>query len=358
MRDLILKYKPGRLSTTYYHIVAWALFITYEVSLSAAIRESFNRLSDYILHYLLYILLFYVHCYLVLGNTSLKKVKDYFRLLIFLLLELACYYGCNVLINDYLVSSGSPVNVIDTSSRLFHLATFYRFIYIAAFSTAFRIAINLIKSHKKNLEFITETLIHEREKESLRTELVSAELSFLRSQINPHFLFNSLNSVYNRIRKNDPHSAEYVMALADLMKYALQPQDAEDKVPVESELEHISNYMKLQQMRYATDIDFNISIDDKELKIIPLLLITMVENVFQHGDLKNEQSRPVIEITVSGGELVLQTKNLIRKDHRPGNGLGMANIRKRLELQYKNRYILEYSADQNTFNLKLVIKLR
>ncbi len=341
----------------YYHIIAWTLFITYEVSLSGAIRGSYNHFSDYLLHYPLYILLFYAHCYLVLKNISFKRLSDYVKLLIFLALEFACYYGCNVLIKHYLLSSGLPVNVIDPSSRLFHLGTIYRFIYIAGLSTGFRIAINLIKSHKKNLEFITETLIHEREKESLRTELVSAELSFLRSQINPHFLFNSLNSVYNRIRKNDPHSAEYVMALADLMKYALQPQGAEDKVPIESELEHISNFIKLQRMRYATDIDFNVSMDDKELKIIPLLLITMVENVFQHGDLKNEQSRPAIEITVSGGELVLQTKNLIRKDHRPGNGLGMANIRKRLELQYKNRYILEYSADQDIFKLKLVIKL-
>lgn len=358
MRDLILKYNPNKFSTIYYHIIAWFLFITYEITLSAAIRNSFNRFSDYLLHYILYILLFYVHCYFVLRSTSLKKLTDYSRLSIYFLLELAGYYGCNVLVNNYLVSSGSPVNVIDTSSRLFHLATFYRFIYIAGLSTAFRIAINLLKSQKRNHEFVTETLIHEREKESLRTELVSAELSLLRSQINPHFLFNSLNSVYNRIRKNDPHSADYVMALADLMKYALQPQAPTDLVPLESELEHISNYIKLQRMRYATEIDFNIFNDEQELQIIPLLLITLIENVFQHGALNHPQSRPLIEITVSGGELVLRTSNYIRRDHQAGNGVGLANTQKRLEALCANQYVLEHGADKNIFNLKLHIKLR
>ena len=270
MRDLTSRPKPKIISTVYYHGICWFLFIAYEVSLSAAIRGSFNRFPDYLLHYLLYITLFYVHCYLVCRDLSLKKFSEYGRLLILVLTELVCFYVLNALINNYLLSSGSEANIIATSSRLFHFATIYRFIYITSLSTAFRFALNLLKSQKRNLEFVTETLTHEREKESLRTELVSAELSFLRSQVNPHFLFNSLNSVYNRVRKNDPKSAEYVMALAELMRYALQPQATEDEVPVESELEHISNYLKLQLMRYSTEMELNISINEPDNKIAPL----------------------------------------------------------------------------------------
>jgi len=207
-------------------------------------------------------------------------------------------------------------------------------------------------------QYIINNLRIEQEKATLRTELVTSKLSLLRSQVNPHFLFNSLNSLYNRIRKNDPKSAEYVIALADLMRYALQPENATDEVPVESEVEHISNYLKLQRMRYSVDADVNIAVEEKDLKIAPFLLINIVENVFKHGDLKNPKCRPIILIHVSKVELVLRTKNYIRDDHSPGNGVGLTNTRSRLEYQYKDRFEFEYAADGKIFNVKLLIKLR
>ncbi|MES2875452.1 MAG: histidine kinase [Bacteroidota bacterium] len=294
---------------------------------------------------------------MVLRNLSLKRIADYSKLLIYISLEFAFYYGCNVLINNYLKSSGWPVEVIDPSSPLFHLGTFYRFIYIVGLSTAFRVTINFLESQKNNHDFVTETLIRERENESLRTELVTAQNSLLRSQVNPHFLFNSLNSLYNRIRKNDPNSAMYVMALADLMRYALQ-ETTSDEVPVESELDYISNYLKLQSMRYSTEVDISIKVDEPDLKIAALLLINIVENVFKHGDLKNADCRPFIRIIVSNGELLLETKNYIRPDHSPGNGVGLINVRKRLEYQYKDRFEFDYAAEGKIFNVKLFIKLR
>ncbi|MHB1179206.1 MAG: sensor histidine kinase [Daejeonella sp.] len=358
MRDIISKKYPKEIPRLHYHIIAWSLFITYEVSLSAAIRGSYNHFSDYLLHYLLYILLFYVHCYLVLGTVTLSNIFDYVKLLVYLSLELTVYYCCNVIINEYLVSSGLPVNVIDTSSELFHLATFYRFIYIAALSTAFRIAVNLLKSQKRNLEFVTETLLHEREKESLRTELLSSELSFLRSQINPHLLFNSLNTIYNRVRKQDPANAKHVLALAELMHYSLGAKGPQDKVLVTSELEHIENYIDLQRMRFSTEIICNIKHDECELTIIPFLLITLIENIFQHGDLKAPQQPPSIELSTGHGTLVMLTCNQIRVDRIPGNGVGLYNTAKRLDLHYSDTHTFEYSSDQNIFKLKLTIKLK
>ncbi|SKB40224.1 sensor histidine kinase [Daejeonella lutea] len=358
MRDLVLKNIPEKRYTIYYHVVAWVVFICYEVTLSAAIRGSYNHYSDYLFHYPLYIILFYVHCFIILADLSVKTVIDFVKLSLFLGLELAVYYGLNVLINNYLAASGWEVNVIDPSSRLFHLGTFYRFLYIAGLSTGFRIALNLLASQRRNIEYLTETLTHQKEKESLKAELLNSELSFLRSQINPHFLFNSLNSVYNRIRKNDPNSAEYVMALADLMQYALKPQAATEEVPVEDELDHISNYFKLQQMRYSAHIDLKIFNEDRELKIIPLLLISLVENVFQHGDLNRADIPPIIEISVLDGQLNLQTSNYTRTDPRRGNGVGLTNTRKRLELHYPGRYSLEYGADKNIFKLKLHLNLK
>lgn len=346
------------ISRIYYHIIAWGLFITYEVSLSAAIRGSHNHSSDYLLHYLLYILLFYVHCYLVLKNAALNKLIGYGKLLVYICLELTGYYLANVLINDYLASSGYPVNVIDTSSELFHLATFYRFIYIAGLSTAFRIAVNLLKSQERNLEFVTETLIHEKEKESLRTELVSSELSFLRSQINPHLLFNSLNSIYNRVRKKDAISAKHLLALAELMHYSIRSNGPRDKVLVTSELEHIENYIELQQMRFSNEIICKRNHEDIELTIIPFLLITLIENMFQHGDLKSALQPPFINFSTCDGTLEMATRNQIRTDRIPGHGLGLYNTAKRLTLHYPGSHSFQYSSDQNIFNLKLIIKLR
>jgi LytS/YehU family sensor histidine kinase len=110
-------------------------------------------------------------------------------------------------------------------------------------------------------------------------------------------------------------------------------------------------------MRYGTEVDLMITVEEADLKIAPLLLIIIVENVFQHGDLKNV-NRPLIKILVSKGELVLETKNFIRSDHRPGNGVGLFNVRKRLEYQYKYRFEFDYITDRQIFKLKLQIKLR
>lgn len=358
MRDIIFNITRRKITTAHYHFLFWTLFIFFEITLAAAIRERFNHFADYLLHYSLNILLFYVHCYIVIGNRQFKKISDYQKVLVYFMLEIIAYYLLSVWINKCLILSSVPVNVSDSSSRLFLLAMLYRYIYIIGMSTAFRIAFNLIKNKERIHKYITQSLVVEKEKATLRSELVSAELSFLRSQINPHFLFNSLNSIYNRIRKKDQVSAEYLMALADLMQYALQPKTSTDSVLLESELEHISNYMKLQRIRYSRDISFHISIDDRNLKIIPFLLITLIENVFQHGDLRDEQTPPLIEISASREELVLRTMNSIRPDQRPGNGMGLVNTLKRLELYYPDKYILEYFSEQNIFYLKLQLKLK
>ncbi len=284
VRDEILKRIPKGSAAIYYHIIAWTLFIIYEVSLSGAILGSYNHFSDYLFHYPLYIILFYVNCYLVLGTKPFKNIADYSKLLAYLLLEFVCYYGCNMVINTYLESSGWPVTVIEPASRRFNLGTLYRFIYIVGLSSAFRTAINLLKSQKRNLEFVTETLTREKETEKLRNELLSTELSYLRARVEPHFLFGTLTSLHHRVRKKDAQTAEYVLALADLMRYSLQTTAPSDMVPVEMELEHINNYMDLQQMRFHTDIDFRITADDKELEIIPRLLNSLIENVFSHGE--------------------------------------------------------------------------
>jgi len=358
MRDIIFKISRVKSTRVHYHILFWTLFVFYEISLAAAIRERFNHFADYLLHYSLNIFLFYVHCYIVIGERQFKRIGDYQKVFVYLLLEFSIYYLLSLLINKFLIQSGIPVNVQDSSSRLFLLATVYRCLYIIGMSTAFRIALNLIKNRERIHNYLTQNLIAEREKATLHSELVSTELSFLRSQINPHFLFNSLNSIYNRIRKIDSLSAEYVMALADLMQYALQTQSASTKVLLESELEHISNYLKLQRIRYSGDFDLEIPVIYKDLKIIPFLLITLIENVFQHGDLNNKQKQPLIKISVSDGVLVLMTRNLIRSDRRPGNGVGLANTYKRLELSYPNNFIFEYFTEQNIFHLKLQIKLQ
>ena len=357
MRDIIFNLTRVRFTSVYYHLLFWIVFVFYEITLAAAIREKFNHFLDYLVHYLLNIALFYIHCYAVLGKKQFNKISEYKQGLLYLLLEVGSYYLLSLLFNKLLIISGIPVNVPDSSSRLFQLSVLYRCLYFIGLATAFRIALHLVDNRERIHQYITQNLIAENEKAILRAELATAELSFLRSQVNPHFLFNSLNSVYNRIRKKDPQGGEYVMALADLMQYALQPLAATDEVPLESELEHIGNYIKLQKLRYSADVDFKLFKDDRELKIIPLLLITLIENVFQHGEFTDERYPNRIEINISGGKLTLLTHNRVRPDHRPGHGLGLVNTRKRLQHHYPGHYILEYGVDRDVFNLKLIVKL-
>lgn len=193
-------------------------------------------------------------------------------------------------------------------------------------------------------------------------EKAETELSFLKSQINPHFLFNSLNSVYFLIDKNNSGAREALHKFSEMLRYQLYEMSG-DKIPVEKEIHYLRDYVDLQKLRkdenYA--VEFNCPSDIKGFSIEPLLLIPFVENAFKHiSHYKNQTNFIRLDMSRSNGEfrfMVENSKDTMEKTTGQHGGIGLNNVRRRLELLYPGKHILEINANDRLFKVELTIKI-
>ncbi|RYF99338.1 MAG: hypothetical protein EOO02_17125 [Chitinophagaceae bacterium] len=190
----------------------------------------------------------------------------------------------------------------------------------------------------------------------LKAKQKESELSFLRSQINPHFLFNSLNNIYSLVYERSEKSLEAIAGFSELMRYMLYNND--ELISVSTEINYIRRYIQLQQLRFDEMIDVTLEITGHEsgMKIPPLLLIPFIENAFKHGVGANGKGKISIIIELKKDEIRFSSSNLKQqsmKDHQ--GGIGIQNVRKRLDLIYPGRYKLVIEDKGNNFNVKLDI---
>jgi LytS/YehU family sensor histidine kinase len=182
------------------------------------------------------------------------------------------------------------------------------------------------------------------------------ELSFLRSQVNPHFLFNSLNNIYSLVYHESDQSLTAIAKLSDLLRYMLY--DTNEKVPLQKELDYINKYIELQQMRFEHGVPVQVKVtgNTDKASIPPLLLIPFVENAFKHGDLKNTQ--PItVDVSVDDNAIRFYSSNAVGNHQKDAiGGIGLENVRRRLELLYPGRYIMEVQKTANTFTIQLEIR--
>ena len=205
-------------------------------------------------------------------------------------------------------------------------------------------------------KFLQDKINKEKETENLKTEL-----SFLRSQISPHFIFNALNSSIILVRKHSDLAESCLLKLASLLRYMLYESD-EDKVLIENEVQYISDYIDLQGIRFGESVvvEKKIAIEGLNDRFIePMLLIPFIENAFKHGTsvLKNPEIR--ISLTEKDDKLILEVANKFVKiaHENKNNGIGLSNVNRRLELLYPNNHTFNLSVDNDWFSVYLSIDL-
>jgi len=200
-------------------------------------------------------------------------------------------------------------------------------------------------------------------KEKLETELKlrEAELRFLKSQINPHFLFNALNNLYSLTLSKSDKAPEVVLKISALLDYVLYECNV-PLISLDRETDSIRNYIDLQKIRYGTrtNIEFNLQGDTAAVQIAPLLILPLVENAFKHGLDKTIGSGFVrIKISVENKELNIKVENSLNgENNHEGEGIGIKNLRKRLELQYPNQHTILLNETENEFVAELQISVR
>lgn len=211
-----------------------------------------------------------------------------------------------------------------------------------------------------------EVLVYRTKNLQLERDKLNLELDFLKAQINPHFLFNTLNSVYARIFDADEQAADLVLRLSELMRYNLYEAD-QPTIALDKELAYIENYLNLERNRLADRhvvIDYQQQGDPAAYQIAPLLLITFVENAFKHG-VKGNTTPAYVQVTAEVAEhgvvftvenSVPPTRSMVEGVPRSG-GVGLDNVRRRLEALYAGRYRLNVTATGDTYTVHLMIRL-
>ena len=195
---------------------------------------------------------------------------------------------------------------------------------------------------------------------SIKKELKESELLHLKSQVNPHFFFNMLNGLYSFIEKDPKKARQLVLKLSDLMRYGIYESD-KTSVSIEEEIIYLQNYIELHKMRYYKDIDvkFTTSLDKKEYQVMPLLFINLVENAFKHGiENLREKAYVCMKLSANNGVVKFDIENNFDKEVE-GNkeGIGLKNLKRRLELTYPKKHSLTFNKEEGIFKAQLILNV-
>lgn len=207
-------------------------------------------------------------------------------------------------------------------------------------------------------------LISAIEARKIRDELInkrqSGELALLKSQVNPHFLFNTLNNIYSLVYQKSEEAPEAVMKFSSIMRYVLYETNV-DKVDIGKEIEYLKSYIELQKLRYKQSglVSMSIEGNSNGITIAPMLLIPFVENAFKHGRFSHQ---PAINIRLytANDQIRFEVSNYIKKGRQTAEnesgGIGLSNLRRRLELLYPDKFQLEVKVEEDQYKVTLIIE--
>ncbi|QZT37791.1 histidine kinase [Halosquirtibacter xylanolyticus] len=199
--------------------------------------------------------------------------------------------------------------------------------------------------------------------EKVLLEKKDIELKYLRGQINPHFLFNTLNNVYSQVYMKEEGAADNILKLSDMLRYIID-DCAENTVPLQKEIDYLHNFIDFQNLKSETplNISFKINAENPNIELSPLLFIPIVENCFKHGKISSDpDSFVTIDLHQVGDKIEFKTVNSITSNNHENSGregIGINNLRKRLELVYTKNHILNFKKEDNKFIVEMIIYLK
>jgi two-component system, LytTR family, sensor kinase len=327
-----------------YHIIAWIVFIGYPFIFFTETFPS-PHIYEYLLHSFILVFVFYLNSLVLIPAflTPRKMLLYSLSLLGVVLLATILDFWSDVLVARFI--SHDP-NIWQHALHKPHRAVFWN-MFILAVSTSYKV--------------IVEWFSADRQKKEMQKEKLDSELAFLRSQVSPHFLFNTLNNIYSLAYKKSDKAPEAIVKLSQLMRYMLY-DSVEEKVSLTNEIEYLQNYIDLQKMRLADEVEvfFTCEGDTDGILIEPMLLIPFVENAFKHGVSYTENTSITIELKLTEYNLFFKVVNPARHNEQivdRSSGIGLHNILRRLELLYPERHQLYIQNNAGSYKVELTINL-
>ena len=327
------------------HIIVWAAVLM--LFMYMASNGKITHRTIVVLGYfgLINIAVFYINYLFILPTFLNRKKYLWCALGMILLVLISGFIKCGLAyyFYDIVLVRGSKMQVLG----------FWAYYSSAAFVSCFFIFLSTV------LKFMTDWFINEKIKSNLENEKLIAELAFLKSQINPHFLFNSLNNIYSLAYQKSAKTPEAILKLSEIMRYMLYESN-EGKVALSDEIRYLENYIELQKLRFKdkANIKFEILGDTQSQTITPLVLISFVENAFKHGVATDEENPITIMMNIESNKLffqVINKKNNQNKDQT--GGIGLHNVKRRLDLLYKDQYRLNIEDGKDFYNCELYLNL-
>lgn len=331
------------------HIIAW-LVLFFIPHIFASIPFHPKLMLYELMIYIAPVFVFYVHADALVPHFFVKRhYIQYFLLLILLFIVFKVGVSFFETFHEKYIDLLRELNYqpkhprVQNSPQTLQLVAF--FMTLAA-SGMYSYSIQNAKREKKMRE--------------LEKRQVESNLQLLKSQLSPHFLFNAMNSLYSMSLKKSEELPKAILTISDLLRYVTY-DSAENMVPIQKEIDYIENYLRIQRMRMATEsvVDFAVTNNNPTVQIAPMILIPFVENAFKHG--KNGNGEVCITSTLKVTELevdfyIKNTKSAENQKDKV-HGIGIQNVKTRLELLYGNKYSLDIVDDENYYEVSLKLQL-
>jgi len=282
--------------------------------------------------------------YLLAKKYLLFALYSFYTIVISSYVVVLVLYGCLIFLLSFNTSVMPPMS----KNFLFILLLVYMVSGVVSFFTLLNYNFKTASQNKELQNKILETQL----------QLKDQELHYLKMQIHPHFLFNTLNTIYGFALKQSAQTPEIILKLSNLLDYILY-QVSKPLVDLNQEVQHIREYVELEKIRFkdTLKVEFSSGEISDRIRIAPMLLMPFVENAFKHGNLVDGFLQIIIEIEFDNDQLLFKVGNTFRQEKMgvEKTGIGLENIRKRLDLNYRNRYQLKNRIENNWYWAELSI---
>lgn len=330
-----------------HHIIFWVLYFLFWVFLFRPGDTASVIVLNSILIIVIHAIASYVNLYILFPRLLKQRYYLYYIAAVLLTVSLAnTLHGLAIyLFNQIGSAHHPPIWTIE-----FYITNGMAIAYTVAITMSLKLVKQWYERDKQNKEL-----------QKLNTE---TELKFLKSQINPHFLFNTLNSLYALSLQKSDSTPELILKLSDILRYVLY-DSTENKVPLDKEINYLKSYLDLEQIRYGNRVDIQLEIEGQVAgkEIAPLLFIPFVENSFKHGFGTNTKPGYLkIQISSSTQEIRVVISNSVHGNKASDTdgykgGIGLVNVRKRLKLLYPNSHRINVTETEDSFEVSLILNL-
>lgn len=332
-----------------YHVVFWSCYFLFNfIRWGSYFQDYSYSFKSNLVEFFLHIIIGYFNIYYLLPKYIIQK--KYFQYTMLFTFAMACLYFIRTGLNYFLVTENIWPEAGDNHEAftMNHIvAVVLGEIYVVALVTAIKISYDW-STEKSRLDKL--------QKEHLKTEL-----DLLKSQIQPHFFFNTLNNLYALTLIKSDDASEVIVKLSEIMRYVLYEVNS-DLVAIKDEFKYLKNYIDLEKLRHQNiKVSIDCFDDVENIKVPPLLFFTYTENSFKHGGSSDDDFYIKIEFKkVNENTLSFSIENnYIKEDDKKNtsNGIGIINSQRRLDLLYKNNYVLNFNTSDNIYKVYLEIPI-